>query len=178
MIALHSDCLLLELPDGQTLPCSAEMISIEVSAEIAAALDPELLRHATASVFHYFKNDLTRQTVTLGEFVEALEKVLRHLGLAVCPPPAVENDLSRLARNPAENIELFFFPRLRDELRAQLRRSPRVLRFCGLRGCVKRLAGARRWSRRCEQLQEQIVDYLRGCLRAEAQPDGRALVVA
>ena len=74
-------------------------------------------------------------------------------------------------------FELLFFPRLRHELRTQLRQSPRVVRFRGLRGCVKQLAGARRWSHRCEKLQDQIVEYLRGCLTAEPEQNECALVV-
>jgi hypothetical protein len=52
-----------------------------------------------------------------------------------------------------------------------------VLRFYGLRGCVKQLAGARRWSSRCDQIEEQIVEYLRRCLTAEPQKTECALVV-
>ena len=51
------------------------------------------------------------------------------------------------------------------------------MRFHGLRVCVKQLAGARRWSNRCELLQDQIVDYLRGCLTAETKENECALVV-
>jgi hypothetical protein len=116
-------------------------------------LDPEVLRHAAASVFHYFKKELERETVTVGEFAVAMEKVLRQLGFVIRagalesrPREVVETDLCLFARESADSLELFFFPRLRDELRAQLRQSPRVLRFRGLRGCVKQLAGARRWS--------------------------------
>ena len=89
----------------------------------------------------------------------------------------VEADLLTLARESGESRELFFFPRLRGELRAQLRRTPRLVRFRGLRGCVKQLAGARRWSLRCERLEEQIVEYLRGCLGAEPEQADCALVV-
>src|SRR6266487_558860 len=90
-------------------------------------------------------------------------------GAAVKPvPPVREADLRRLACESGKGFELFFFPLLRDEMRRHLRLSPRVLRFRGLRGCVKQLAGARRWSRRCQTMQEQIVLYLRQCLTAEA----------
>jgi hypothetical protein len=147
-------------------------------------IDAEMLRHAAASVFHYFKADLERETVTVGEFALALEKVLRNFGLTLYadePPPlanqTVADDLGHLARESADSLELFFFPRLRDALRAQLRQSPRVLRFRGLRGCVKQLAGARRWSVRCEKMQEQVVGYLRECLTAEPQQKNCALVV-
>jgi hypothetical protein len=184
MIALSSDCLLFKLTNGESVPCSAEMISIEIVGNSDNLLDPEMLRHAAASVFHYFKVELELETVTVGEFAGALEKVLRGLGLTIRSgvlearsQEIIETDLGLLARQSADNLELFFFPKLRDELRQQLRQSPRVLRFRGLRGCVKQLAGARRWSARCEKMQEQVVEYLRGCLTAEPEQNECALVV-
>ena len=183
MIALSSNCLLFKLTNGESVPCSAEMISIEIVGA-DDLLDPEMLRHAAASVFHYFKVELERETVTVGEFAGALEKVLRGIGLTLRSgvlesrsQETIETDLGLLARQSADSLELFFFPKLRDELRQQLRQSPRVLRFHGLRGCVKQLAGAQRWSARCEKIQEQVVEYLRGCLTAEPEPAGCALVV-
>ena len=184
MIAMSSGCLLFQLSNGESIPCLPEMISVEVVGNAAALLDPEVLRHAAASVFHYFKIELERETVTVGEFAGALEKVLRGLGFTIraggIEPHSRETivaDLGLLTRNSGDSLELLFFPRLRDELRARLRQSPRVLHFRGLRVCVKQLTGARRWSHRCERLQDQIVDYLRGCLSAEPEQNDCALVV-
>jgi hypothetical protein len=110
-----------------------------------------------------------------------LEKVLQHLGYTIhshgTPADISESDLGYLAGEPGDDLELAFFPRLRDELRRGLKHSPRVLHFHGLRGCVKRIAGARRWSSRCEILQDQIVAYLRECLSAEPAQNQCALVV-
>jgi len=184
MIALQSDHLIFQLTNGESVPCSAEMITIEIAGNSEGLIDTEMLRHAAASVFHYFKCEMERQSVTVGEFAVALEKVLRGFGLTLYadePPPLPDEhlaaDLGRLARESADCLELFFFPRLRDELRVQLRASPRIVRFRGLRGCVKQIAGARRWSSRCEQLQDQIVDFLRQCMNQEAEKPGCALVV-
>ncbi|MGH7942221.1 MAG: hypothetical protein ACREE6_08750 [Limisphaerales bacterium] len=174
MIALHSNCLVFRLANGESIPCSAEMICFEIIGGADLQIDPEMLRHAAASVFHYFKHDLERDTVTVGEFAGALERVLRNLGLTLYPAAregereVIESDLNLLARELDVSLELYFFPRLRDELRFQIRQSPRLLRFRGLRGCVKRLTHARRWSARCDALQEQIVEYLRQCLTAES----------
>lgn len=181
MIALSSNCLLFQLANGESVPCSAEMICVEIVGGPHSIVDPEMLRHATASVFHYFKIDLEREIVTVGEFAGALEKVLRNLGLTLYAGKServiLESDLNLLARESGMSLELFFFPRLRDELRLQLRHSPRLLRFHGLRNCVKSLARARRWSGRCAALQEQIVEYLRQCLTAEPGQGECALVV-
>ncbi len=112
------------------------MINFEITGNACGVLDPEVLRHAAASVFHYFRSELERETVTVGEFAAALEKVLRHLGFTIRaggietdPRETGETDLGRLARESADSLELFFYPRLRDELRAQLRQSPRLVRF-------------------------------------------------
>jgi hypothetical protein len=184
MIALRTDCLLFQLINGESVPCSPDMISVEIVGESDCLLEPETLRHAAASVFHYFKIELAREAVTVGEFSLALEKALNHLGYTIhahepggLPGDITETDLARLVSEADDSLELFFFPRLRDELRIQLRRSPRVVRFRGLRGCVKQIAGTRRWSRRCEQLEDQIISYLRECLTAETTPPDCALVV-
>src|ERR1700739_147533 len=121
MIALNSNCLLFELSNGESVPCSAEMICVEIIGSPDANIDPEMLRHAAASVFHYFKHDLQWETVTVGEFAGALERVLRNLGLTLYPGKkerdVLESDLSLLARVSGVSLELIFFPRLRDELR-------------------------------------------------------------
>jgi hypothetical protein len=159
------------------------MISVELMDD-SGELEPEFVKHAAASVFHYFKHELGQESVSVAEFAAALEKVLRGLGCTVCTAessgPAVEDaeaDLGRLANESGEGSELTFFPKLRDALRHQLRNSPHFVRFHGLRGCVKQLAGARRWSPRCESLQEQIIEYLRQCLTAESREAQCSLVV-
>jgi hypothetical protein len=184
MIALQSDCLLFQLATGESVPCSPEMISVEIAGGPPRLVDPEVLHHAAASVFHYFKQELMRETVTVGEFSIALERVLRHLGFTLqddeptaAPREIIESDLRVIACQSAGSLELFFFAALRQELRSQLRQSPKLLRFRGLRGCVKQLAGARRWSERCERLQDQIVGYLRECLCADRERLQCALVV-
>lgn len=181
MILLASDCLLFQLANGESVPVSVEALSVELVGEPADSLDAEFVRNAAAAVFHYFKTDQARIFVTVGEFSLALEKVLRGFGLtgssqAVAAPGNPEADLRLLAIESGK-AELIFFPRLRNELRSQLRQSPQMLHFCGLRGCVKQLTGARRWSARCRSLQHQIVEYLRECLSAESGRDDCVLVV-
>lgn len=197
MIALAYDCLLFQTSNGESIPFSAEMISVELNGEGIGSFDPEFLKHAASAVFHYFKHDLGRVTVTVGEFAGALEKVLRGFGLQseadeqngehIDTFPTEEDissqrrvlksDLRLLACESGKGFELFFFPRLRDELRQQLLQSPEVLHFRGLRSCVKQLTGARRWSPRCDKLQDQIVEFLRNCFTTETNQPNCALLV-
>jgi hypothetical protein len=184
MISLAADCLVFQLASGESIPLSADMISVELTGAAVNAFDQEFVGHAAASVFHYFQHDLGREIISVAEFASALESVLRGFGLILRSgdnrpraAAASDADLRTLAGESGEGRELFFFPRLRNELHNRLRQSPQLVRFRGLRGCVKHLTGARRWSASCEKLQEQIVEYLRQCLTAEAEQNDCALVV-
>ena len=183
MIELAHDHLMFELENGESIPCSAALVSVELMGESAPLVDREFVQHAASAVLHYFKMELGQNSVTVGEFSMALERVLRGFGLDVktsksAPIPSLAGgDLRRLASDSGEGFELVFFPRLREELRTQLRQSPQMLCFHGLRSCVKHLTGARRWCARCQMLQDQIVDFLRNCLRSDYLGDNCALVV-
>jgi len=185
MILLRPDCLVFKIAEGENIPCSVEHVTVELLNEAGQVLEEEFIRNAAEAVLHYFKHDLGWTSVSVAEFTQALERALRGLGCDIkwIKPPndasqIIETDLRRLACESGQGFELCFFPRLRDELRLKLDLSPRVLRFRGLRGCVKQLMGAKRWSFRCQDLNDQIVDYLRTCLGAERGRQGCALVVS
>lgn len=184
MILLRPDCLLVKTEEGVAVPCSAEAVTVELVGEAAAGLEPELMQNAAAAVLHYFKIELQRETVTVAEFAEALAKVLEKLGLSVIVeeatssrPSWVDADLRLLAAECGAGFELAFFQRLRDEVRLRLDGSPDAIRFRGLRSCVKDLSGSRRWSPRCQALNDQIVDFLRRCWSTEPRTKDTALIV-
>lgn len=185
MIQLRPDMLMFQTSSGEIIPCSAEQVTIEFIGEAHDQLDPELVRNAARAVLHYFKIQLGKCQVSIGEFAQALACVLRGLGLDVrdpsepTPPPetVVDSDLCQLASESGKGFELLFFAGLRQEMRRNLSLSPALLRFKGLRNCVKQLAGVQRWNNRCQQLNDQIVDYLRTCLLTEARPPACSLVV-
>jgi len=182
MIALGGDFLVFRLASGESVPLSSDMVSADLAQGAGEHFEPEFVDHAASAVFHYYKHELGRETVTLGEFAQTLEKVLCGFKLEApkhssCCLRVRESDLSRLAGENEIGCELFFFPRLRNELRTQLKESPRVVRFRGLRRCVKHLAGAQRWCERCQSLQDRIVDFLRECLSVEEKHSDFALVV-
>jgi hypothetical protein len=171
----------MELATGESIPYSVDMACGELAGDSAKLFDAEFVRHAARAVFHYFKYELGRQTVTPGDFAAALEKILRGFaataGQTGSAPRVLETDLRRLACESGQGCELSFFPLLRAELQLHLQQAPRVLRFRGLRGCVKQLTGARRWTQRCRTLEEEIVVYLRQCLSAESALEEFALMV-
>ena len=182
MITLSKDCLLFQLPTGESVPFSPEMISVELSGEISQWLDPEAASQAAMAVFHYFKAELGRQSVTAEEFAAAMERALQGLSRGdgpETPKPKgiIDADLRRLAQESSGGCELLFFPRLRNQVREHLRLSPRLVRYYGLRDCVKQIAGARRWTPRCQELEEQVVSFVRQCAGAEEARGDFALIV-
>jgi hypothetical protein len=172
------------MSNGDLIPCSASTVTVELMGSAIETVDRDTVEHAAAAVLHYFQHDLQRTSVTVSEFTAALEAALRGLGLQVScdtmPKPeraAATADLRLLAAESGKAFELGFFARLRDEVRKELRLSPQMIRFLGLRSCVKQLVGARRWCPRCEQLSDQIVEYLRGCVTQENPPQPCGLLV-
>jgi len=175
------------MSSGEVIPCSAEKVTIELMGESAELVDQQLIKDAAETVLHYFKHELNCSSVSVAEFSQALEQVLRGLGLQVKsaeapdadsePALIVDSDLTEIARQFGKGFELTFFPRLRAEVQTQLDKSPCLLRFRGLRNCVMELTGAKRWSIRCQILNDQIVDYLRNCLETEKKAADCALLV-
>ena len=181
MIQLHPDCLIFRTSQGELIPCSAESVTIEMIGDASSLIDPETVREAAAAVVHYFKYDLHRDTVSIAEFSEALQRALRCFGFDVSTSTfenGVPNgtDLRELAR-AADDYELVFFQRLREEFIRQAKDSQEVVRFWGLRDCAKQITGAKRWGHGCERFSEQVVDFLRNCLMVEPGAQSRGLIV-
>ena len=182
MIWLGSEYLMFKMPSGESVAFSSDAIAVEIVDETNGDLDTFTVKQAANAVYHYFKHELGRQSVSVADFAQAMEKALDGFEISIVSAKeaagsmqVAETDLCQVADR--SGFELDFFPNLRRELNAQLRSAPQVVRFKGLRGCVKQLAGAKRWSARCVALQEQIVGYVRGCLSADAADAKCVLVV-
>src|SRR5258706_10026021 len=94
MIQLAEDCLVFRTATGEGVVYSAQTISVELRGETAEMFAPEFIKHAATAVFHYFRQELGRESVTVAEFSLALEKVLRGFKLDEEAPgeQAVENE--------------------------------------------------------------------------------------
>jgi hypothetical protein len=190
MIRLREDCLIFRTANGETIPCSAEDVTIEIMGDAAGAIDPEVMRSAAAAVLHYFKTELGRNEVSVGEFSLALERVLRGFGFQItyaekdagseakAARTVAEADLVELVADFGPACELFFFQKLRENLKIKLASAPDVVRFSGLRGCVKQMTGCRRWSHRCEEASDRIVGFLRESFTRDSAGHRCALVVS
>ncbi len=183
MIQLREDCLLVEQPGGGYLPWSADQLTLEFVGGAAEQVDAEVLRHVAAGVLHYFREELGRTTVTVGEFAQALARVLNGLGFAAevtevkLGNPVRVADLRKLACGSGKLGELEFFQRLRESLREQLADSPKAVEFRGLRSCVKQLAGRKHWCPTCDRMEVWILESLQRWFELEPASAHTALVV-
>ncbi len=187
MIQLSEDCLMLCTKAGESIPYSAQMISVEILGKSDSPLDAEFVKHAASAVLHYFRDELGKESVTVAEFSQALEKILqgfnqnaqnaKNAQAEESPSIIVNSDLLQLADEFGGAGELLFFPRLREELKIRLREKPTLLYFEGLRACAKRLSGSKRWTHHCQVMQDSIVSYLRSCMSQDAKCSPCALVV-
>ena len=111
MIQLHTDCLVFETLDGETIPCSAQDVTVELLGDAADELEPHMITEAAEAVLFHFKGDLGRSSVSVGEFTMALERILRGFGFKIMAtsegsghsnPDAAETDLHDLAHQVGE----------------------------------------------------------------------------
>lgn len=178
MTRLRSDCLVFEQAGGGQIILPGALLARELFEAPDQPHAREALDHAASAVVYFFKKELGRQTVTVGEFTLALERVLAEMGLplkspgvtpAVTPPAVTDSDLRHLAVQCGKGYELIFFSLLRAEMRRLLKDAPKLVQVQGLRACVKQLLGVRRWTQACQVLSDEISDYLRFCLVTESK---------
>lgn len=78
-----------------------------------------------------------------------------------------EVDLVTMEQRCSLGGELEFFHSLKEDLSRRLEECPEVLIYHGLRTCSKRLCSARRWTERCQEVSDRIVDFLRDGVKAK-----------
>lgn len=179
MIRLRSDCLIIQISGGEQFPCSVEVVTAELMGKAADWMSQEAIQNVTAAVLHFFREEQEQEVVSVAEFSEVLEGVLQNLGYSVGEAAAsakqkrlIRNaDVNDLIRECEGELELAMYQRLREEMKHMLKNTPSELRFSGLRGGVKRVLRARRWSRRCQTLNDQIVSFMRQCFAEHAPAD-------
>ena len=184
MIQLQSNCLVFRMSSGELLPCAAEEIAEELLGDAINLIEPQTIQEVLKAVVYYFREERNFSSVSIDQFSSALGKVLQGFGFDVVfdEDPNLDlhieqTDLHLLAsETEGQSLELFFFQRLRRQVLTNLRRSPNIIQFNGLKECVKQIVGAERWCGRCRVMRSQIVAYLRTCLDQDSQHDCSLLI--
>ena len=187
MIQLHTDCLVFETSDGESIPCSAHDVTVELLGDAVNEIEPALITEASEAVIYHFKIDLGRGSITVAEFTFALERILRGFGYKVMAADendpgettrdATETNLHDLAHQAGEGLEMVFFCTLRNQIHADLHGKPEMLKVKGLREAVHKLTGTKNWGPRSQKLNDQIVDYLRHIVSEHQQEAKLTLMI-
>jgi hypothetical protein len=168
------------------LPKAVDHLAIALESDSGALIEPEFVKNAASAVLLYFKKHLGQEDVLPADFASALEKVLAGFGYTVkatvefqpamptSPPSTVlprglSLDLHHLVVESRIGLELMFYGRLREEMAKQLSAQPSILHWHGLRPAVKFITGAPRWNRACQELNDQVVQFLRNHFASDSQ---------
>ena len=151
MIRLRQDCLVFKNTDGSGVPASAHEFAVEIIGEAVGLLDEEVVKNAAHAVLHYFKEELHRTERDnrrvygrIGR--DAAQARLQYRLRAAKKEGAANHYFQSPGHRGSDRSRLraAVFSRLRDRVRSGLGKSPVMLRFRGLRDCVKHLARARK----------------------------------
>ena len=161
MIQLRDDIIWVRGADDRLTPFDGGRLA----ASIQRANGDQLLAESiSAAIYRYVCDGKTAESVRASEITDLVCAALTLFGLTD------DADAYRQRRRYAEirldqllggeAFELGFYRQLDSELRALT--GPAQLSLRGLRACVMRLRGARRWGESCRALADDIVSFVRG----------------
>jgi hypothetical protein len=156
---------------------------IRQAAARAGLRDAWIAEDIARGIVMYFKERFAHNSISIEEFFRKIDGTLRAIGFADVAgnlrksAPPTHLSLSRMAEEAGSGYELFFFQLLGERLEEARRRGTTQV-FCReLREAVTRICAAKRWNRRCEELQSEILDYLAtGMARDSGDADVTILV--
>lgn len=169
MIALR-DCLpLIELPNGQAVCFEQDWLvrSLARAASKAGYSRWWLAEHVAESVTEYLRTQREINILPVDELSTAVKAALEVIGYREVAGhfeagrPRVRVSLVELARDAGAGYELAFFELLTQRIRQLLAENVSDFEFVGLNSCVRRLSGMKSWSRSCETLRSEIIDFTR-----------------
>jgi len=169
MIALADGMPLVKLENGRVVAFQSDWI---VRALAKAALKAGyqnwwMAEVVTEALVHHLACHVEANAVTVPQVAEVVAEVLQVIGYSEISPffapgvPSERLNLVDLVREAGSGYELAFFHRLRDRLQFLLGTGTTDVDLVGLAPCVKQLRARKSWSRGCDDLQEEIVSFVR-----------------
>lgn len=166
MIQLNPRSICLHLPHGETVPLLAKSVVHAYCEQKPLGIDMESwqLEEVAHALIHYLRVDLHRDTIAADDFFEALSTLVIVVGdhpAQKSEEPIQSANLYHMAQEPGCAFELAFFRAVQRATREFKAQRTRLIRFVGLRPCVKLLLGAKNWGKSCQRLSDEIVDFIR-----------------
>ena len=161
MIQLREDIVWVRGADDRLTPFDGSLLAASIENAIG---DQLLAESVAAAIYRYARDGNNIEPLRVSEIVDLVCAALTMFGLTDSADAyrqrgrCAEIRLDQLAISDA--FELGFYRQLDCELRALT--GPARLSLRGLRACVMRLRGARRWGEGCRVLADEIVSFVRG----------------
>lgn len=178
MIAIKEQLPLLRLGSQDVVPYEESWVhQIFQDAAVRCGIDPWFTEEIARGMILYLKRRYPGTAIDISELFDKIDRTLRAVGfehvaghVEPSAPPA-NVSLNRLAQNAGDGYELVFFQLLREQLTSLQGRGANRLHCSELRDAVVSLCKAKRWSPKCERLQQEILDFVANemALRSKSQ---------
>jgi hypothetical protein len=186
MILPREDIAWIKADDGCVVPFDGERLvdSIQRAAAQIGHADPLLAESIAAALQLFVCESGGGQTLPACEMADLVASVLSMLGLdEVARAYKLQEHhtqirLDEMAVQAGAGLELDFFRQLDAALGAAADNHASRLEVGGLRACVMRLRGARRWCASCRTLAEEIVNHVRARMALMRLPEAAELRLA
>lgn len=169
MIALADGMPLVQLSGGRVVRFQPAWIfrALWKAAAKAGYQKWWLASYVVETAVFYLKSQYPRNAIPVPRVAELLGDILQVLGYGEIAPhlelgqPGERLDLVDLVNEAGEGYELAFFNRLRERLQALIGSGTTDVDLVGLASCVKKLRSRKLWTRECDDLQQDIVSFVR-----------------
>lgn len=176
MIALPSQLPLLRIGQFETTALEPYWIetSIRDAATAAGSDDWWPASDIARSLMIYLRDRFAGTAITLEELAAKIRLTLEKIGFSEIgskmrlSPPRLTLSLQDLAREAGDGFELRFFRLLENRLAEMARLGVTAVSLTDSRDGVKTLCSAKHWSRACQDLEQEILAFLRGRPEAAA----------
>lgn len=167
MIALPTDMPFIRVGGASLAICEPSWLTKTLTdAADGTGIPTWLAADISRGVENYLTHQFTGTVIDSDDLFEQIAKTLSKLGLANVAnnidktPPPLRISLTELARRAGTGYELAFFSLLDSEFHSAAIGGANKIECHGLQRCVRKLSSAKNWSRRCDNLQSEIEDFL------------------
>lgn len=175
MIALPSQLPLLRIGRFETTVLEPDWIETSIREAAAAAGNDEwwFASDIVRSLMIYLRDRFDGTAITLEELAAKVRLTLEKIGFSEIGnkmrlnPPRLTLSLHDLAREAGDGFELRFFRLLESRLAEMALLGVKSVALTDSRDGVKCLCAAKNWSRACQDLEAEILAFLRGRPEAE-----------
>ena len=169
MIALRDNLPLIEMPNGEAVAFERDWLvrSLARAAQLAGYDKWWLAEHVAESVTAFLRDQNSVTVLAIDKLTSAVQSVLQVIGYGeigrhFSPTPLrVQISLVELARAADTGYELAFFEILGRRLSELAGQKNAHFELIGLEPCVKLLRSRKTWSRDCDALRSEIVNFTR-----------------